>query len=84
LEVTAGREAKKMPAFDDILEYKRGREAGREEGWMLGELTVRQIVRRFGTVPPSLEQRLSKLSLAELEEFRLRVAGAAPLDDLLE
>ena len=46
---------------------KKGRQEGRQEGQT--NLIVRMLKRRWGTLDPELEIRLSRLSLAQLENL---------------
>ena len=80
-----------MPVIIDLSEneilgpaYRKGLDEGRQEGRLEGELAVvrRQIQKRFSTLPPSLEERLAKMSAAELEELGERVLDAQNLDEL--
>jgi hypothetical protein len=74
-------EARKMPVLNDILDHEvLGREYKR------GELNVlrRQIEKRFGPLPTGAEERLSKLTAAELENLGVRVLDAKTLDDLFQ
>jgi hypothetical protein len=56
------------------------------KGIHLGELTIlrRQIEKRFGSLPVSVEERLSKLSAKELEELSVRVLDAGSIEELLK
>ncbi len=80
-----------MPVFDDILEnkvlgreYKRGLEQGLEQGRQ-SELSLLRIIieDRFGSIPPALDQKMSAMSPAELEQLAHRVSRATTADDLL-
>lgn len=64
---------------------RQGREEGREEGRQAGELSIlrRLISSRFGSLPPSLDQRLAQLSPAELEDVGVRVLRAQTIEELL-
>jgi hypothetical protein len=42
----------------------------------------RQLHKRFGPLPPVLDERLSKLAVAELEELSLRLLDVDNLDEL--
>jgi len=44
----------------------------------------RQIEKRFGPLPPSLEESLAAKTVAEIEDFGLRILDAQSLDDLLK
>jgi hypothetical protein len=74
-------EAKKMPILNDILDHEV---IGRE--YKRGELTVlrRLIAKRFGSLPPWVEERLSKLSAKELEDLSVRVLDVTTIEELLQ
>ena len=77
-----------MPVYIDILENKvLGREfkKGLQEGRQEGELAIlrRLIEKRFGSLPPWAEQRLTSASTEQLEEWATRVLDAASLQELL-
>ena len=81
-----------MPILNDILdhevlgrEYKKGVQQGRQEGRQEGELTIlrRQIQKRFGTIPNWADERLTRLSIAELENLSLRLLEVDTIQDLL-
>jgi hypothetical protein len=74
-------EARKMPILNDILDHEV---LGRE--YKKGELNVvrRLIEKRFGPLPKSAEERLSKLTAAELENLGVRVLDAKTLDELFQ
>jgi predicted transposase YdaD len=85
------KEARNMPILDDIMDHdvigpaiRRGLEQGREQGTQTEALayTRRLLSRRFGTLPPPIEDRLAKLSTAELEDLGLRLLDATALTDL--
>ena len=65
---------------------ERGLEQGRQEGRQAGELSMlRGLIRkRFGSLPPSIDERLSNLSVAELEAISIRLFDARTLTDLIE
>jgi hypothetical protein len=79
------REAKSVPVVIDIMANKvLGRE--RRNG-MLAEglkLLRRQLKKKFGPVPISVEERLSKATLPEIEDLALRLLDAATLDELMK
>jgi hypothetical protein len=90
------QEASQMPILDDIIDHpvlgrefkrglKQGREQGLQEGRHDGELAVllRQIEKRFGSVPFHLRDRLAKMSVPEVEAVALRVLDARKVEDLL-
>ena len=61
-----------------------GREEGREEGRQDGELRLIRVMfqRRFGTIPASIEAKLSAMTPPELEDLAQRLMGASTLDEL--
>ena len=90
------REAKQMPILNDIMDHpvlgrerkrgiriglEQGREEGREEGER--QIILRQIGKRFGTVPPAAKKRIEALSATKLERIGLRLLDARSLDELL-
>ena len=84
LEEVIEQEASQMPLLDDILDNKvLGREFRR--GMEQGELTLllRQIERRFGSVPATLRERLTAMSGPEIEAVAFRLLDARNLNDLL-
>ncbi len=86
-----------MPLLDDIMDNKvfgplirQGMEQGMVEGLAKGRLeegTVilrRLIDKRFGPVPSWADERLSKLSVTELEDLSLRVLDAPSITDMFD
>jgi hypothetical protein len=73
-------EARQMPILNDILEHEV---IGRE--YRKGELNLllRQIEKRFGTIPKPAQERLSELSIKELEVVGLRLLDATSLEEML-
>jgi hypothetical protein len=63
---------------------KQGVEQGIRQGVQQGELAIlrRQINKRFGSLPAWVDERLTKLSTAELEELSLRFIDAKSVDEL--
>jgi hypothetical protein len=63
---------------------EQGLEQGREEGRHHGELAVllRQVEKRFGSVPPQLRDRLEKMAASEVEAVALRLLDARSIDEL--
>ena len=77
-----------MPILDDIMdhavlgrEFKRGLEQGRHDGELA--VLLRQIEKRFGSVPSPLRDRLAKMSVSEVESVALRLLDARSVEDLL-
>jgi uncharacterized protein DUF4351 len=83
LERSIRTEVDLMPITHDILDHEVIGPAIKQ-GMRQGELTIirRQIEKRFGTLPDGVEERLTQLSLAELDDLSLRVLDAASLDEL--
>lgn len=83
LKETILTEVKDMPITEDIMDHDIIGPAIRE-GIQRGELNIlrRQISKRFGNLPAWVEERLTGLSSAELEEVSLRFVDAASIDDL--
>jgi len=63
---------------------EKGLKKGREEGKLEGERLVlmRQIEKRFGTIPAATRRRLDRLTTAQMEEAALRLLDAARLDEI--
>ncbi|HEY7390360.1 MAG TPA: DUF4351 domain-containing protein [Bryobacteraceae bacterium] len=82
-------EVARMPITEDIMEHDlfgpRLRKA-RAEGLQEGELTLlrRQIEKRFGPIPPGMQERLSALSPSQLEDLGERLLDAASLEQLFQ
>jgi hypothetical protein len=88
LEEFVEKEAKKMPILNDIMdhkvlgrEFKRGLHEGRQEGER--KILKRLLEKRFGQIPEWVDQRLSGLSEAEIEELGVRLLDAHKLEELL-
>jgi hypothetical protein len=78
-------EARNMPVLNDILDHEvLGREYKR--GLQQGELKLLrgQIEKRFGPLPSAAEERLSKLTSAQLEDLGVRLLDAKTLDELFQ
>ncbi len=97
LEEVVRTEAKHMPILNDIMNHKvigpairQGMEQGRELGSQIGRheealaILRRLITKRFGPLPAPAEDRLSKLSTAELEDLGDRFVDATTLADLFD
>ena len=75
-----GEEVKKVPILKDILEHEV---LGRE--YKSGELAIiRQIKKRFGSVPKWGEARLEELSAEELKKLSVRLLDAKSIESLLK
>jgi hypothetical protein len=77
-------EIKQMPILDDIMDHDLlGPEIRR--GYERGEMAIllRQIEKRFGTVPSWASQRIEALSAPDLEDLALRLLDVGSLEELL-
>ncbi|MGD1073001.1 MAG: DUF4351 domain-containing protein [Bryobacteraceae bacterium] len=96
LGTTIKREMEQMPILDDIMDHdllgperRRGIALGLAEGQAKGlaegerRVLLRQIGKRFGSVPEWAKQRLEALSPSDLEQVELRILDAPTLEDLL-
>jgi hypothetical protein len=65
---------------------QEGKLEGKLEGKQEGELTMlrRLIEKRFGAIPPAIDEKLATKSAAELEEFGVLLLDARTLEDLLQ
>lgn len=78
---------RKIAEIKDELLHK-GEQQGLKKGQQLGErqgastIVQRQLQRKFGTLPPHLEQRLKQSTPAELETWSLKVLDADSLDEV--
>ena len=88
---TVKQEAGKMPILNDIMDneiigplIRKGLAQGRVEGRVEGQLEMLrgQIGKRFGRIPPAVEQRLADLKPAQLKRVGLRLLDAQRLEDL--
>jgi hypothetical protein len=80
LEEVIEREVSKMPILGDIMDHKvLGREFKR------GELAVliRQAEKRFGSIPAGIRQKLTGMSIPELESAALRLLDARNVEEFL-
>jgi predicted transposase YdaD len=66
------------------LGLKQGVEKGLEQGVQRGELTIlrRQLAKRFGALPATMDERLSTLSTAQLEDLSVRLFDVKSIDEL--
>ncbi len=73
-----------MPILTDIREHYLYQD-GVAQGVQQGELTVlrRQIEKRFGSIPASVQERLRQLSAQELEDLSVRLLDAKTIEELL-
>jgi predicted transposase YdaD len=97
LEEVVRTEAKHMPILNNIMDHKvivpairQGLEQGRRESREAAKqeeaiiILKRLISERFGALPVSAEERLSKLSTAELEDLGVRLFKVASMTDLFD
>jgi len=81
------REAENMPILNDIMDdevigplIRKGLVQGRVEGQV--EMLLSQVEKRFGRVPPAIEQRIAALKPAQLKRVGLRLLDAQRIEDL--
>jgi predicted transposase YdaD len=90
-------EVQAMPIMHDIMDHeiigpaiKKGIQQGIQEGLQQGmqqegrSILHRLIEKRFGPLPAWAEDRLTQLSVAELEDLSLRVIDAKAMDELFD
>ena len=84
-------EVQAMPIMHDIMDHeiigpaiRQGLQQGMQQGRQQEGISIlrRQIEKRFGPLSPALEERLTGLSIAELEDLSLRVLDAQSMNDL--
>ena len=86
-----------MPILDDITDHKvlgpairQGREQGRKEGKEEGKqeeglaIVRKLMIKRFGRLPGWAEERLTAMSVAELEDLSLAVLDAKTVAELFD
>jgi hypothetical protein len=56
------------------------RAEGRSEGQR--KLVLQQLARRFGTLPPEIEERVAKAEMSELQDWAMRLLDARSLDQV--
>ena len=63
---------------------ERGLEQGLQQGLQQGELAIVQLIitQRIGTIPPELQQIISQLSLAQLEDLAKALLNFSSVEDL--
>jgi hypothetical protein len=84
-----------MPIMHDIMDHdvigpairqgmQQGLQQGMEQGRQQEGISIlrRQIEKRFGPLPPTMDERLTGLSIPEFEDLSLRVLDAQSVDDL--
>jgi hypothetical protein len=64
---------------------QEGEQKGRQEGEQKGEARVllRQLERRFGSVPDPVRDRIASADVADLDQWIMRVLDAGSIDDVL-
>ena len=72
-----------MTVGEKLIEEGRqqGRQEGRQEGVQLALLTL--IEQRFGSIQPSVVQRIESASPSEIDRWMRGILSATTLDDLL-
>jgi hypothetical protein len=45
-------------------------------------LVLQQLARRFGTLPPEIEERVAKAEMSELQDWAMRLLDARSLDEV--
>jgi len=87
LEDTVKKEARQLPILDDIMDHqiigpaiRQGRSEGRIEGTL--DILREQITDRFGAPSPETEERLAKMSVAELKGLGVRLMHVKSLTEL--
>lgn len=97
LQRKMGKGTVEVPDVSDLLEVdtmlaerieswtKEWFQQGEEKGFCLGELQTlqRQLTKRFGPLPESVQVRLSTASQEEIERWLDRVLDAQTLDEVL-
>lgn len=68
---------------DDAMEREFVSAADARERRALSRLLLRQLERRFGVLPPEVQQRIEEASKDDIERWALRVVDAPSLDDVL-
>ena len=84
-----------MPIMHDIMDHeiigpaiRQGLQQGLQEGLQQGRqqegisILRRLIEKRFGPLAPAIDERLTGLTIAELEDLSLRVLDAQSVNDL--
>ncbi len=84
-----------MPIMHDIMDHeiigpaiRQGLQQGLQQGMQQGKqqegifILRRLIEKRFGPLPPAIDERLAGLSIAELEDLSLQVLDAQSVNDL--
>jgi hypothetical protein len=76
-----------MLPIDELLSqgiYDQGRKAGLEQGLQSQRaLLLRQLTRRFGTLPEEVVARVTRADTEEIARWGDRIFDAASLDDIL-
>jgi len=80
-------EVKAMPILDSLLDHdllgpaiRQGMEEGMQREGLL--MVRRMLEKRFGALPPAIEQHLAQLAVAELESLSLHLLDATSLEEL--
>ncbi len=82
-------EVQHMPILDDIMDHdllgpaiRQGLQEGRQEEGLA--ILQRLIEKRFGPLPPWVQERLAKSSIAAIEDLSLGVLDAKTLNELFD
>jgi hypothetical protein len=59
---------------------REGRSEGRSEGQL--ELVLQLLARRFGKLPPEIEERVARAEMSELKDWAMRLLDARSLDEV--
>jgi predicted transposase YdaD len=84
LRPIVGQEAERtMLTIADKLRAE-GREDGQRQGLIEGQrkLVLQLLARRFGVLPPEIEQRVAKAEMSELQDWAMRLLDARSLDEV--
>ncbi|HMJ62214.1 MAG TPA: DUF4351 domain-containing protein, partial [Bryobacteraceae bacterium] len=78
-------EVQSMPIMHDIMDHEIIGPAIRQGMQQEGISILRRLIeKRFGPLPASAEERLTHLSITELEDLSIRVLDAKGMDDLFD
>ena len=87
-EIQAYEETKQMPYITSVerIGIKKGIEQGIQQGIQQGEVLVlrRLLSRRFGALPPWVEERLAQADQEALERWAERLLEAVTIEEVFE
>jgi predicted transposase YdaD len=83
-ELQVYEESRKMPYITSVerIGYERGQKEGRQEGKVL--LLVRQLTRKFGSLPDSTIDRINHLSSPQVEALGDAIFDLTTIEDLTQ